>query len=493
MKASDRAVMTDAFVRWRLSPIAFVKELFDFTPEPWQAKALESFPSTSMLALLASKGVGKTALLALLCLNFMVTRPYAKIACTSVDGNNLRDNLWAELAKWIKASPLIDSLLEWNSKRVVMRSEPQNWFISARTWPKTGNSKEQADTLAGLHADYTLFVIDESGSIPPAVGVSAEAALSTGLECKIIQAGNPTDINGMLYGAHKDRKQDGGRWEVIEISGDPDDPGRCSRVDIEWARSQIRAYGRENPFVMVNVLGKFPGGTINTLISEEEVVSAQKRYYRAHEIANVARILGIDVAREGLDASVICRRQGIQMFPLDRYRNITGIEGAAVTNRIWAEFDADAVFVDATGGFGFTWIDQLTVLGRQAIPVKFSAKAANEERYQNKRAEMYFKLVEWIRMGGAIPDDANLREALVKTTYFHKHDRLQLEEKEQIKDRLGFSPDEADAAALTFAEPVQPKDRQRTPMRDAAAGNWNPFATQDVSRYMAETEYNPYR
>ena len=35
--------------------------------------------------------------------------------------------------------------------------------------------------------------------------------------------------------------------------------------------------------------------------------------------------------------------------------------------------------------------------------------------------------------------------------------RLQLEEKDEIKKRLGRSPDLADALALTFAEPVYDK------------------------------------
>jgi hypothetical protein len=40
------------------------------------------------------------------------------------------------------------------------------WFMSARTWPRQGDAKSQADTLAGLHAPYIMFVLDESGGIP---------------------------------------------------------------------------------------------------------------------------------------------------------------------------------------------------------------------------------------------------------------------------------------------------------------------------------------
>jgi hypothetical protein len=80
----------------------------------------------------------------------------------------------------------------------------------------------------------------------------------------------------------------------------------------------------------------------------------------------------------------------------------------------------------------------------------------NDPRYDNKRTEMYFEAVEWIRRGGALPANhsAELIAALSQTTYSFRGDRLLLEPKEQVKQRLGYSPDDADAFALTFAQPV---------------------------------------
>jgi hypothetical protein len=43
---------------------------------------------------------------------------------------------------------------------------------------------------------------------------------------------------------------------------------------------------------------------------------------------------------------------------------------------------------------------------------------------------------------------------LSQTTYSFRGDRLLLEPKEQVKSRLGYSPDDADAFVLTFAQPV---------------------------------------
>jgi hypothetical protein len=65
---------------------------------------------------------------------------------------------------------------------------------------------------------------------------------------------------------------------------------------------------------------------------------------------------------------------------------------------------------------------------------------------------MYFRCVEWIKAGGAIPDVPELIAGLSQTTYSFRGDRLLLEPKDQIKQRLGHSPDDADALALTFAD-----------------------------------------
>jgi hypothetical protein len=131
---------------------------------------------------------------------------------------------------------------------------PRDLVGSARTWSKSAN-EEQGKTLAGLHGDYMLFVLDETGGMPEAIMVAAEAALASGIECRIVQAGNPIQCEGPLWvAANRDRRL----WKVVEITGDPDDPRRSPRIDPKWAREQIKSHGRDNPWVMANVLGQVP-------------------------------------------------------------------------------------------------------------------------------------------------------------------------------------------------------------------------------------------
>jgi phage terminase large subunit len=446
MMAIDQATRE----RWKESPDAFVREMFGVIPDPWQDEVLQAFPTHQRLAMKACKGPGKTAVEAWLAWNFLLTRREPKIAATSITADNLADNLWSEMAKWQQRAPYLKDNFQWTKSRIFARDHPETWWMSARTWNRAADRSQQGNTLAGLHADNILFLLDESGGIPDAVMATAEAALASCVEGHIVQAGNPTHLDGPLYRACTSERR---LWHVTEITADPDDPRRATRVKAAWAREQIEKYGRDNPWVLVNVFGSFPPGSLNALIGPDECREATKRFYRPEDYRDQARVLGVDVARFGDDASVIFPRHGLVAFAPQKFRNIDGTQGAGVVARKLLDWQADAVFIDDTGGWGASWIDNLRRLGHQPIGVGFASKP-NDPRYDNKRTEMYFEAIEWIHRGGALPDSPELIAALSQTTYSFRGDRMLLEPKEQVKARLGYSPDDADAFVLTFAQPV---------------------------------------
>jgi len=420
------------------------------------------------------KGPGKTTVLSWIAWNFLLTRPFPRIAATSISADNLSDTLWPEMAKWQHKSSLLTELFTWTKTRITHNEHPEIWWMSARSWSKSADKSQQSNTLAGLHEDYIMFLLDESGGIPDAVMTTAEAALSSCVEGHVIQAGNPTMLEGPLYRACTEERY---LWHVIEITGDPDNPKRSPRIKVEWANEEIKRHGRDNPWVLINVFGEFPPSSINALIGPEEIKAAMARYYREFEIGKAAKVLGVDVARYGADSSVIAKRHGIQAFPFTQMRNLNSTEGASWVNREWDNFQADACFVDDTGGFGSGWIDQLRNLGRSPIGVVYSRKAAQSERYYNKRSEMYFTAVEWIKNGGALPECPELLEALTKTTYTTPKGLLLLEPKELVKEKLKFSPDHADAFVQTFAETVTPQRQSRRTARHTF--EYDPFASEN--------------
>lgn len=465
-------------LRWERDPVAMVRELWQTEPDVWQAEALRAFPKHPRLAFQSCAGSGKTATLAWLGWNFLVTRPNAWVGATSITKDNLASGLWTELARWYERAPVLRGWFEMTKSFIANRKYPSTWKMEARSWAKDADAQAIGNALRGPHAEHIMWLADETGDYPNSIlPVLENIFAGSPKEAHIVQAGNPSSLSGPLYHAATVAAH---LWWRKEITADPDASDRTPRVSVEHARAQIEQYGRDNPWVMINILGKFPPGNLSALITIDEVRAAMNRMYREYELTNSPRVLGVDVATSGEDQSVLTKRRGLQIFPLLKYRNIDGPQGAAITSREWQEFQADTCFVDNTGGFGASWIDQLKILGRQPVGVHFNGAALQAERYINKRSEMAIEFCEWIRRGGALPQDDRLLQALTQTTYFHRKDRMMLEPKDDVKRKLGWSPDEMDAAMLTFGGPVAPCDeRRRARLGNAAAGDYDPFRAME--------------
>src|SRR5688572_8414336 len=165
MKDGAFEVAATKITQWRQDPVSFVRECFEVEPDAWQIDMLRAFPSNKRLCGSACKGPGKTALMAWLGWNFLATRPFCKVPCTSVTGANLEDGLWTEFAKWQHKSKVLSKAFVWTKTRIMSREYPETWWASARTWAKDANAEQQANTLAGLHEDFLLFLIDEVSDI----------------------------------------------------------------------------------------------------------------------------------------------------------------------------------------------------------------------------------------------------------------------------------------------------------------------------------------
>ena len=402
----------------------------------------------------ACKGPGKTALLAWLGLYFLATRPHCKVPCISITGGNLKDGLWAEFSKWMKRSPFMSAAFTWYAERVVNNEHPETWWISKRSWSPEADPKKQATDIAGLHEDYLLWLIDECSDMPQGVVDAALAALSSGVETRAVLMGNPTRTDGPLYRACM--TEGAPKWHVTHITGDPDDPARSPRIDIEEARAAIAEYGREDYAVMVNILGQFPKSAANQLIGTADVEASQERELQEAHYYREPKILGTDVARFGDDSSVVCPRQGKAVFKLEEFRGLDTHEVAEQVIKLGIAWGADGGFVDATG-LGSGTVDTMKARGFAHLgqAVHNSQRAINSIKFFNKRAECYWLAADWIkRGGGALPKNDMLRAELCAHKYWYTKGRVVIEEKDDIKKRLGRSPDRADAFVLTFSGPI---------------------------------------
>lgn len=435
---------------WLVDPVQFVRDQFGVEPDDWQKDFLIAYNTHQRVAAKACKGPGKTTVLAWCAWHFLACHPHAKVPATSISGDNLRDGLWAEMSKWQQRSPFLQAAFEWQKERIIANDHPETWFMAARKWAKDANSEQQANTLAGLHADYILFILDEAGGIPASVMAAAEAALATGIKCKLLICGNPTHLSGPLYSAcTKERSL----WHVIEITGDPDDPKRSPRISVQWAREMIQKYGRDHPYVMVNVLGKFPPASFNAILGPDDMAAASARVVPISAIEESPRILGCDIGLQGDDPSVIAPRQGLVGFKPKILRLADPKDIAGVIARAIESWKPDAVNIDNSGGYGSGVISYLRDWGYAVTDIQFAGKP-NDAQFLNKRAEMLWLFAAWVKGGGALPELPEMTEEATAITYFHKRDKLQMIEKALVKELIGRSTNLMDAYALTFAHPV---------------------------------------
>lgn len=475
---------------WHDKPGLFVREVLRVSEvDDWQDEVLlaaaagvsgignEINPEAKRrIALKASKGPGKSTVLAWLVWWFLLTRPHPKVVATSISGANLKDGLWTELSKWQSNSPLLKATFTWTAERIFANDHPETWWASARTWSSGANTEQQANTLAGIHADHVMFAVDEVGAVPDAVLAAAKAGLanadaSKGRTALLAIAGNPTHLEGPLYRACERERA---LWWIKEISGDPDDPKRAQRVSIEWAREQILEYGRDHPYVRVNVLGKFPRAGSNKLIGLNDAADASHRELPPAHYRDEVKILGVDVARFGDDRTVFFLRQGKAAFKPRTFRNLDTMEVVGQLTMVVDRHEPDAVFIDQTG-LGAGVVDRMRQLNYRVIGVD-GAASPSEATFLNLRAEMWSKTGKWLRRGGCIPDDAELISELVAPSYrFNLDNKLTLESKQDLKKRGLPSPDKADALTLTFAASVAKQDPLDRHERRNKSHDYDPF------------------
>lgn len=406
----------------------------------------------------ACAGPGKSVVEVICAYQFLVCRSngvnHPNAYAMSVTGENLRDNFWKETAFWYERSKFLQTAFEWQKEQIFAREAPATWWLRARSYSRSADAEAQGRTLSGLHAKAIAYFVDEAGDIPPSVLRSAEQGLSNCEFGKIMMAGNATSHDGALYLAANTQSH---LWDVIQVTGDPDDPDRSPRIDKEWAREQIALYGRENAWVMAFILGKFPPSSINALLGPDEVRAAMDRKLPDHAYSNLQKRLGIDPARFGDDPTIIFPRQGLRAFDPVEMR---GARTDAVAGRIALakqRWNFELAMIDSTGGYSGGIEDQCRLGGIDLIPVNFSSNAL-DPRYFNRRSEMHFFAAEWVKNGGWLPNVPGfIREACAATYWFDKG-RLRVEEKDQVKKKLqGRSPNLWDAFMVTFALPDMPQ------------------------------------
>lgn len=350
----------------------------------------------------------------------------------------LRAIVVAEIRKWVRRSK-VALPLEVLAGKVVVEGYGEEW--GAIAVPATDENR-----IEGFHADHLLLCMDEAKGIPQSVFDALQGALTGGQDARICVTSNPGGTAGPLY---RIVSKGGDAWRITRLSSED-----STNVKPEWIEERKRDWGAGSPLYQARVQGKFASAGDGILFPLELLEAATTRQLEAEGEVSI----GVDVARSiAGDQNCIAVCRGGKLERLSLWRSPDTM--ACVTSVLHdvALSSPKRIRVDE-GGVGGGVVDRLKQMGYAVEGVPFGGGASDPTRFLNRRAEMFFALRSAMEQGKvSLPDDEDLIADLSAICYeFDQRGRIKLESKDDVRKRLGRSPDRADAVALALGTSGRP-------------------------------------
>ena len=451
-------------------------------PRKWQAQDLDEIsqhikdnngrielgllPEMFSKGTVSGRGPGKSAEVSWLVHWMQSTQLGSTVIVTANGEPQLRSRTWPELGKWVTMA--INS--HWfDYQATSMRPAP--WFKTAIERDlkiSTGYYYAQAqlwreeapDAFAGAHNPLGMMLLmDEASGIPGSIWSVCEGFFTEPVAHRYWMAfSNGRRNSGTFYDIFN-HPIISKSWRKRQL-----DSRTVEGTDPKVYQKIIDKYGADSDEARVEVYGQFPNQGEKQFIANGLMHEAQVREVMPDPGA--ALVMGVDIARQGRDSTVIRFRQGRDGRSIPPVK-IHGADNMVVVKRC-AElidyYNPDGVCIDAGNGTGV--IDRLRELGYKVHEVWFGS-AADDKRWDDKRTEMYAEFRDWLP-GGAIDADPNLFSAATKPDYLRvgkNDDRIRLESKESLRERGVKELDDADAIVLTFAKKFARKDLRASKRR----------------------------
>lgn len=431
------------------------------------------------VSIASGHGTGKTTTTAWLLEWFLFAFKEALVPCTAPTSTQMHDVLWKECMKWIQKMPTgLADLYDWTSSYIRIKEHPETWFARART-----ASKDKPEALAGLHAPYMMFTIDEASGVPEEVFNTAEGSLTED-NAFVLMISNPTRLTGHFYDSHHRDKEN---WQNITLNSE-----ESPIVDAEYKQRIEDKHGKDSDEYRIRVQGKFP---------REDSVD-KKGYVQLipRKIINVVRDslqfagpkrLGIDPAGSGQNKTEWVIRDGFQA-KIVMSQEVSDEKGIAlITHGIVNEYDVpkDEIYIDAFGT-GAKVLPHLYRIGVEAHAINVGDKMKDVEHFNpdefemeflNLRAYAYWKTYLWLASGGRLVGDIKDWEQLLTVrSRRNLQGMLQIMPKQEMRKEGLPSPDKADALMLTFCDPMEMSVEDRT---DRSMADYDESFDKDFNPY----------
>lgn len=471
-----RDVIAELLLSYKQDPVFFVEHALGHMTWSKQRQILRSVRDNERTAVRASHGVSKTFSAAEIAVWFLSCHENSKVITTAPTYTQMKMLLWAEINAIYARSRLE---LGGECLMTEIKTEDADHYA-------IGFSTDTPARAEGWHAPAILFIFDEAKGIPQWLWDAVRGSMTGGL-CRWL-AISTTD--GVQVGEQywKIFQNDRSDWARIHISAydtpyvtgekfraidvpDPSRPDifRHKELDPKDAIIQIatpryisecrKEWGEESPLFQTKVKGEIVDVGADTIIKLSQVSQMFKNAENPKFNAAGAEEVGVDVARGGMDDTVMFRRKGLKVIarkvlPSPQLPEKAKLVFIAEEVERFATYNKKMpIKVDDTGlGGGVT--DILQSKGYNVVPINFGAAAKEPDKYPNTISEMWFEVGKIIHEISCPPSD-RLQTELVnrKQRQLDKKGRRVVESKDDYKDRGFRSPDAADAFLLTFYNP----------------------------------------
>lgn len=497
--------------------IQYQKDILGFTSEilgvkPWskQIEILLAVQDHKRITVKSGHKTGKSMTAAIIALWFYCCFPKARVVLTATTVNQIKNILWREL-RMIFANSLkkIDGDLH---------ELPSSGLKSNDFREILGFTAKEPEGMAGTSGGNLLYILDEASGIPDNIYEAIEGNRAAG--AWVILFSNPTKKEGEFFLSHTKKKEFYKCFTISSeetpnvISGQNLIPGLAIKDYIEEKKKE---WGEDSSIYKVRITGDFPIEGENTVVPIHLVEAAIERGFDPNLINSTSDlykgrlILGVDVARFGVDFSVISIRRGLKVYPLIAKNGLNSIELSnlvlsTVRSIVEVQDQIPLVNVDGGGGYGSGLVDRLREFPSEVevVEVNVSTLPSKTSQYPLLRDELWFNLKEFLQQEVILPDDDLLSGDLTSATYSFDHkSRQKVSSKDEIKKKIHRSPDRADALALTLykyfvskenweplAKPIQQEFNQRRSYRNNII---NPYESQFISGNMTGKDPDRYR
>lgn len=317
--------------------------------------------------------------------------------------------------------------------------------------------------IEGAHASHLIYIFDEAKAIPDPVWDAAEGAFSAG-DCYFLAISTPGEPSGRFYDIHK-RKPGYSDWKVRHVT--QEEAIAAGRVSREWIEARKAQWGEQSAIYQNRALGEFAESGDGSVIPLAWITAAHERWrqWNGKPLPNALVSYGVDPAYMGEDKTAVATLAGRIVLPLVSYAKQDTMQTAG---RVAVTVGRESPVAVDTIGVGAGVHDRLRELGFNVIGVNVSTKTDMTDKsglvgFVNLRAALWWMLREALDPDGegpiALPpdDDELVGDLTVPGYWYTSAGNIQVESKDDMRARLGRSPDRADAVALALYASRQTK------------------------------------